>query len=193
MEQGDIVRVEVPDRDGRNRKRAWRSSIGRVRARTAAATRPRVKKASAGVVVAARPLTDGVQKTTSGLKARRPKAIVIDPDESGRVFAAEALTLFEPGFEVVTVADLEEAAEWMQTFSPDLLVVSESLEQRETTNFVTGLLTAPNSRHCKVVSVGDVGDVGNGEAAMSRWRHAALGRGAGLSEWLETVRYVLTG
>jgi hypothetical protein len=149
-----------------------------------------VKKASAGVVVAARPLTDGVQKTTSGLKAPRPKAIVIDPDESGRVFAAEALTLFEPGFEVVTVADLDEAAEWMQTFSPDLLVVSESLEQRETTNFVTGLLTAPNSRHCKVVSVGEVG---NGEAPMARWRHAALGRGAGLSEWLETVRHVLAG
>jgi DNA-binding response OmpR family regulator len=103
------------------------------------------------------------------------------------VFAAEALTLFEPGFEVVTVADLDEAAEWMQTFSPDLLVVSESLEQRETTNFVTGLLAAPNSRHCKVVSVG------NGEAAVVHWRHAALGRGAGLSEWLETVRYVLAG
>jgi hypothetical protein len=188
MGQSEFVRLEVPDRGDRKRKRARAFfSIGQSGVGTAVAADPKRDNEPTGVVVAARPLTDDSRETTERPKSRRPKAIVIDPDESGRVFVAEALTLFEPGFEVVTVAGVDEAAEWMQTFSPDLLVVSESLEQHEATSFVAGLLATPDSRHCKVVSVG------NGEAVMARWRHAALGRGAGLSEWLETVRYVLAG
>jgi hypothetical protein len=188
MKKGDIVRVDVPGHGGRKQSRArGLFSIGGAGAGSAVKTDPEPDGAPPSVVVGAR-FTDSRQNTKNRRRTSRPKAIVIDPDDSGRVFVAEALTLFEPGFEVVAVAGLGEAAEWMQTFSPDLLVVSESLEHNEATRFVTGLLAAPDSRHCKVVFVEQVG---NGEATMAHWRHAALSQGAGLSEWLETVRYVL--
>jgi predicted dehydrogenase len=121
-------------------------------------------------------------------KAGRLKAMVIDPDESGRVFVAEALMSFEPGFDVVTVAGVDEAAEWIDTFVPDLLIVSEALDQLEAGDFITGVLAAPASRHCKVVSVRQVR---NEEAGVARWHHAALNSEAGLSEWLETIHQVL--
>ena len=42
--------------------------------------------------------------TTNRQALARFKAIVIDPDESRRAFAATALTAFEPGFDVVSGA-----------------------------------------------------------------------------------------
>jgi hypothetical protein len=125
---------------------------------------------------------------TVGQLARKHRAIVIDPDQSNRAFVADTLMSFEPGFDVVTVAGVDEAAEWTDTFVPDLLVVSETLEQLSATDFVTGLLAESASRHCKVVSVGHIG---NKDVGANRWRHASLNSEAGLSEWLETIRQVL--
>jgi predicted dehydrogenase len=139
------------------------------------------------VVAAGHDTRNGVA-LASGQKEGRLKAIVVDPDESGRAFVADALMSFEPGFDVVTATGVDEAAEWLETFVPDLLVVSEALDQLEAGDLVTGVLAAPASRHCKVVSVGHVG---NTEAGVARWRHAALNSEAGLSEWLETIRQVL--
>ena len=58
---------------------------------------------------------------------QRYKALVIDPDELRRILAADALMAFEPGFDVVTVPDLGEASEWIESFVPDLLVMSENM------------------------------------------------------------------
>jgi hypothetical protein len=118
---------------------------------------------------------------------QRYKAIVIDPDESRRVFAADALIAFEPGFDVVTVRGLDEALEWIETFVPDLLVMSENIEQSAAEELINSVSKMPNGDRCRVVSVGRVG---NGEAATAPWCHAAVSEGAGLSEWLAAVQNV---
>lgn len=115
------------------------------------------------------------------------KAIVIDPDESRRVFAATALTAFEPGFDVVTVPDVHEAVEWMESFVPDLLVVSETIEQPDAKNLMDVVMTSPAGPSCRVISVGHAGSNG---AAMKPWCHLALNAEAGLSELLAAVHEV---
>jgi hypothetical protein len=127
-------------------------------------------------------------KTTVEGEPERLKAIVIDPKESGRVFAASALTSFEPSFDVVTVAGVDEATEWIGSFVPDLLVVSEAVDQRHADDIVVAVLKTPPGSNCKIVSVGHVG---GDDTALARWRHASLKYDAGLAEWLETIRYVL--
>jgi hypothetical protein len=124
---------------------------------------------------------------TNAQKVARLNAIVVDPDEPRRVFAATALTVFEPGFDVVTVVSVHEAAEWMESFVPDLLVVSETIEQPDATNLMDAVMKSPVGRRCRVISVGHVV---NGKAAITPWSHVALNEGAGLSEWLAAVHYV---
>jgi predicted dehydrogenase len=118
---------------------------------------------------------------------QRYKALVIDPDESRRIFAADALIAFEPGFDVVTVPDLAAASEWIESFVPDLLVMSENIEHSAAKKFVDSVGELPNGGHCRVVSVRRVG---NGEAVTAPWHHAAVSEGAGLSEWLAAVQHV---
>jgi predicted dehydrogenase len=118
---------------------------------------------------------------------QRYKAMVIDPDESRRVFAADALIAFEPGFDVVTVRGLDEASEWIETFVPDLLVMSENIEQSAAKELIDSVRKMPNGDRCRVVSVRRVG---NGEAATASWCDAAVSEGAGLSEWLAAVQNV---
>ncbi len=118
---------------------------------------------------------------------QRYKAMVIDPDESRRVFAANALIAFEPGFDVVTVPDIDEASEWIESFVPDLLVVSQNIEQSAAKKLIDSVSEMSNGRHCKVVSVRPVED---GEAATAPWHHAAVSEGAGLTEWLAAVQHV---
>lgn len=123
-------------------------------------------------------------KPTDEVRPARPRAMVVDPDESRRAFIANVLMLFEPGFDVVTVDGLDEATEWMQTFVPNLLVMSDTLEEGAANTFVEIVLATPTSCHSKVVSVRH----GNkGESAMAHRRHATLADGASLSDWLGTV------
>jgi predicted dehydrogenase len=121
--------------------------------------------------------------------AERRRAIVVDPDETVRAFVADALTSFEPGFDVVTVSNTDEAAEWAGSFIPDLLVVNGDAHLNGAPEFVDTLLAAPASRHCKVLSIGhpEGPDVG-----PSRRRHATVPGTVSLSELMETVRSLLT-
>jgi hypothetical protein len=97
------------------------------------------------------------------------------------------LIAFEPGFDVVTVPDLDEASEWIESFVPDLLVMSENIEQSAAKNLVDSISELPNGGHCRVVSVRRNG---NGETVTAPWHHATVSEGAGLSEWLAAVQHV---
>jgi hypothetical protein len=193
MKQVDTVRERVRGRRGPSHIRN-RLSLRQRRVGAAVAADPTVDRARANGAAGIQNAADGrlapSNGTAVGTKTTRSRAIVIDPDESGRGFAADVLMLFEPGFEVVTTATIDEAAEWMQTFVPDLLVVSDALDQHETSEFVTAVLDAPRSHRCKVVSVQHAG---NEQSAVAHWRHATLDEGTSLSAWLETVRRVLAG
>ena len=142
------------------------------------------RASSLGVV---RPITGKWADAREGDEAALLKAIVVDPAERGRVIATNALMSFEPGFDVVTVADADGAEEWMENFVPDLLVVSVALGQYEANDVVARVLTSPVSRGCRVVSVGHRQE---GEAVVVRGCHAALEEGVGLSQWLKTVERV---
>jgi hypothetical protein len=193
MKQVDTVRERVRGRRGPSHIRNRLSLRRRRRVGAAVAADPTVDRARANGAAGIQDAIDGRLAPSNGTavvgtKTTRSRAIVIDPDESGRGFAADVLMLFEPGFEVVTTATIDEAAEWMQTFVPDLLVVSDALDQHETSGFVTAVLDAPRSRRCKVVSVQHAG---NEQSSVAHSRHAALDEGTSLSAWLETVRRVL--
>jgi CheY-like chemotaxis protein len=152
---------------------------------------PAVMESSPGDVA---PIADVVP-----LRPRRPeakpvpgrrRALVIDPVQDNRVFLTEALTSFEPGFKVVTVANPGQAAEWMTSFTPDLVVVgaaSEELDDDEVARFVDRLLSTPDSRHSRVVSFGR----GDGDGVPGS--HAAVPAGARLSDLLRTIRRLFDG
>lgn len=116
------------------------------------------------------------------------KAMVIDPSEAGRVSATHALMAFEPGFDVVSVADFEAAAEWLETFVPNVLVVSSALGRSGVAQFVAAVLAAPGGSSCRLVSVGGGGD--EDLPAEHGW-HAVLGEKVLMSQWLHTIRQVL--
>lgn len=115
------------------------------------------------------------------------KAMVIDPDEAGRIIATTALMAFEPGFDVVSVADVDAAAEWLENFVPDLLVVSAAVESSVANLFVATVLATPGGSACRLISIGNVGDE---DALAVHGCHAALQAGVGLSHWLYAVHQV---
>jgi predicted dehydrogenase len=115
----------------------------------------------------------------------RRRALVIDPSQDNRAFLTEALTSFEPGFKVVTVANPGQAAEWMSSFTPDLVVVGSPAEGHgddDVVRFVDRLLSTPDSRHSRVISFG------RPDGAGTPGSHAVVPAGAGLSDLLRTVR-----
>ena len=142
--------------------------------------------------------TDGIDgKETSGndgingiggAAVGRFRALVIDPDESRRRFAASALATFEPGFEVVTVQDVEGASEWLESFCPDLLVVSAAIDSLAVDRLMDSIRNSARVGRCKVVLVGSNG---NDESKLASWHDVALSEGAALAEWLSAVQYVL--
>ena len=127
--------------------------------------------------------------TPDGDVSTQRKAMVIDPSEHARLFAANVLTSFEPSFDVVTVATVHEAEQWLEAFPPDLLIVSDALDPQAADDFVGKVLMGSRARSCRVVSVGP--DT-SGSRSSPRWRNASISDDAGLSEWLDTIRYVMT-
>jgi predicted dehydrogenase len=118
---------------------------------------------------------------------QRYNAMVVDPDESRRLFATDALIAFEPGFDVVTVPDLDEASEWIESFIPDLLVMSENIEQSAAEKLINSVSELSKGRHCRVLSIRRAG---NGEATTVSSHHTAVSEDAGLSEWLAAVQHM---
>jgi len=54
-------------------------------------------------------------------------ALVIHSDENQLRFACEALAIFRPGFRVRTAGDLETASDWLNTLTPDLVILEASI------------------------------------------------------------------
>jgi DNA-binding response OmpR family regulator len=59
-----------------------------------------------------------------GASRRGRVALIVDSDESTRLFATQALSSFAPGFHVATARDGREAADWLDSCFPDLLCIS---------------------------------------------------------------------
>lgn len=133
------------------------------------------------------PDTDLYSQTSSptkpGRKKDRRRAMVVDPKRSSRAFVAEALNSFEPGFDVVTAADTEQAAQW--TFVPDLVVID--VDDPGAVEYVVALLARPESANCRIIWIG--GFPADSYTGAVRC-HGVLGRDAGLSELLRTIRSV---
>ncbi len=78
-------------------------------------------------------------ETTPAPSSRRPtawrrdeghppaRALVVDRDQETLAFAAEALSSFTPGLEVATARDLHQAGAWVESFRPQIILVSEAL------------------------------------------------------------------
>ncbi|MCZ6457056.1 MAG: Gfo/Idh/MocA family oxidoreductase [Actinobacteria bacterium] len=115
---------------------------------------------------------------------QRRRAIVIDPDESVRAFVAQALSVFEPGFDVTTASDVEEAAEWIGAFTPDLLIISSDHDPIGLEGFVERVLAAPESSDCRVITIG------SRDLSGANRRHATLSSRVGVTELIDTVRAV---
>ncbi|MCL1594645.1 MAG: hypothetical protein M3132_09865 [Actinomycetia bacterium] len=54
-------------------------------------------------------------------------ALVIDCDEKRLRLVCDALVMFRPGFRVSTARDLQSAGDWLDTLSPDLVILDGSI------------------------------------------------------------------
>lgn len=84
----------------------------------------------------------------------RRRALIVDGDEAQLAFAAEALSSFRPGFDVATARDLGQAAEWLDTFPPDLLLLDLDLPGEAAERFTDRVRANPRTRNCKILEIG---------------------------------------
>lgn len=85
------------------------------------------------------------------VRTPRPRALIVDADESFLAFAAEALHSFRPGFEVATAHDLAQAAEWLDTFYPDLLLLGSDADRADVAAFAERLRDDERTRRCRIL------------------------------------------
>jgi CheY-like chemotaxis protein len=119
------------------------------------------------------------------------KALVVDRDQGVLSLTAEALHSFAPGFDVATANDPKEAVAWLETFHPDVLLVSESCVTFDDGTLAARVRADERTRHCKIIVVSEA-ILGEGEAG----RHpdgadATLVKPLKLPLLLQTVRKVL--
>ena len=86
---------------------------------------------------------------STAARDKKRKALVIDADEGFLAFAAEALNAFRPGFDVATAKNPKQASDWLETFSPDLVVVAEGDETLEA--FARELMLDGRVRDCRLL------------------------------------------
>jgi CheY-like chemotaxis protein len=99
----------------------------------------------------------------------RRRALIVDGDEAHLAFAAEALSSFRPGFDVATARDLGQAAEWLDTFPPDLLLLDLDLPGDAADRFTHQLRADPRTRNCKILGIGtERPAAGRAEAVLPR-------------------------
>lgn len=121
----------------------------------------------------------------------RARALVVDADDELRAFAAEALNSFRPGLEVATARSLEEAINWLDTFDPDLLLLSDNVAEGEPWALAETIHQKERTRHCNVILLA--------EHPPSEYRldparvrvHAVLSRPVNLKTLLGTARRLL--
>ncbi len=80
----------------------------------------------------------------------RKKALVVDEDAGVLAFAAEALNSFRPGFDVATARSVDEAAAWLDTFFPDLLLLGlDPASSAE--DLAVALRSDSRTSHCQII------------------------------------------
>ena len=122
---------------------------------------------------------------------RRFRALVVDDDPEILAFAAEALNSFAPGFDVATARDPQQAAAWLETFQPDLLVTELKFAGEGTGGLPDRLRADPKTRFCRVLVTSSLAP---GDPRVERARleaDAVLVKPIGLPFLLETIRRVM--
>ncbi len=122
---------------------------------------------------------------------RRLRALVLDDDHEVLAFAAEALNSFAPGFDVATARNPQQAAAWLETFQPDLLVTELKFAGEGTGGLPDGLRADPKTRHCRVLVTSSFEP---GDPRLERARleaDAVLVKPIGLPFLLDTIRKVM--
>jgi len=120
----------------------------------------------------------------------RKRALVVDQDAGVLAFAAEALHSFRPGFDVATAHSVEEATAWLDTFSPDLLLLgldpSSSAE-----HLSVALRSDPRTAHCQIVVMAQKPAAELRLNPVCMRAQAVLAKPIGLKTLLTTVRRLL--
>ena len=83
------------------------------------------------------------------------KALVVDRDQETLSLTAKALHSFASGFDVVTANDPGQAIAWLETFHPDILLVSESCAISEDGMLAARVRADERSQHRKIIVVSD--------------------------------------
>ena len=119
------------------------------------------------------------------------KALVVDRDQDTLSLTAEALHSFAPGFDVATANDLGQAIAWLETFHPDILLLSESYAAADDGTLAARVRADERTRHCKIIVVSEA-ILGEGEAGQRpNGADATLAKPLKLPVLLQTIRKVL--
>jgi CheY-like chemotaxis protein len=119
------------------------------------------------------------------------KALVVDRDQETISLIAEALHSFAPGFDVATANDPGQAIAWLESFHPDILLVSESYAASDDGTLAARVRADERTRHCKIIVVSEA-ILGEDEAGKRRnGAHAILVKPLKLPVLLQTIRKVL--
>ena len=119
------------------------------------------------------------------------KALVVDRDQETISLIAEALHSFAPGFDVATANDPGQAIAWLETFHPDILLVSESYAASDDGTLAARVRADERTRHCKIIVVSEA-ILGEDEAGKRpNGADAILVKPLRLPVLLQTIRKVL--
>lgn len=119
------------------------------------------------------------------------KALVVDRDQDTLSLTAEALHSFAPGFDVATANDPGQAIAWLETFHPDILLVSELCAAIDDGTLAARVRADERTRRCKIIvmseAVLDEGEPGQRLDGAD----ATLVKPLKLPVLLQTIRKVL--
>jgi len=135
--------------------------------------------------------TRGAPGAVRGEPHKRLRALVVDDDLEILAFAAEALNSFAPGFDVATARDTQQAAAWLETFQPDLLVAELKFGSDGTASLPGRLRADPRTRQCRILITSSFapGDPRVEQARLEA--DAVLLKPIGLPFLLDTIRRVM--
>lgn len=119
------------------------------------------------------------------------KALVVDCDQETLSLTAEALHSFAPGFDVATANDPAQAIAWLDTFHPDVLLVSETIAAADEGALAARVRDDERTRHCKIIVVSEAILDGKGTDRRPAGADATLVKPLKLPLLLQTVRGIL--
>ena len=119
------------------------------------------------------------------------KALIVDCDQETLALTAEALHSFAPGFDVATANDPSQAIAWLETFHPDVLLMSKSYSDADGSALSARVRADERTKHCKIIVVSEAVLGERGEENHAPGADATLVKPLRLPLLLQTVRRVL--